>query len=337
MYTEICTDEAKNALYSLIEREVKTNPYKNYDGFLVDVKRVADELPEQTSSIFKTIRNSIDNDKEQVFLIRNCPIDKDLPELGNEDPVNVKRATKKTFVGEALLALYSICCDMPILSYTTRNEGDFFQDVKAMDKYNLTQTQKTNGALNWHNDRTAHPVRADYLMLLGLRVPEQNRIETHYIDAKKVISQLPNHHIYELNRNSFYTPYDDFSRDSNANQQNSEPHSIIYEGDKLRYYDDRTNILNPSFEKSKEALENLKKVINESQVDIKEIQESDLFIFPNLKGLHARQLAEVQDFAAQSERWLLKTYNFESSRVANRYSYLYTEKFGQVNDDCLTV
>jgi len=54
-----------------------------------------------------------------------------VPIYDPEDPVCGKHLVKKTFVGEVLLEIVSQICELPILSYTTRNEGDFFQDVYA--------------------------------------------------------------------------------------------------------------------------------------------------------------------------------------------------------------
>ena len=44
--------------------------------------------------------------------------------------------------------------------------------------YLNTQTQKTDSDLYFHNDRTAHTVRADVLCLLGMRCDENNIVNT---------------------------------------------------------------------------------------------------------------------------------------------------------------
>jgi len=93
--------------------------------------------------------------------------------------------------------------------YRTRNNGDFFHDVYVHKRYLNSQTQKTDGELYFHNDRTAHPVRADFLYLLGMCCNEHNLIYSGYLDGKEVLSHLDSESRYWLCQPFYITLYDD--------------------------------------------------------------------------------------------------------------------------------
>ncbi|WP_247618070.1 hypothetical protein [Pseudomonas syringae] len=48
----------------------------------------------------------------------------------------------------------------------------------------------SDSELVFHNDRTAHKVRADYITLLGMRCPEDDLIYTGYIDGVDIVRNL---------------------------------------------------------------------------------------------------------------------------------------------------
>ena len=141
-------------LVSMLE-SIRTNPYENYTAFSEDVRMLMDSSTVDLGDFHAVPRifacEAAGNRK--VVLLHGCPIDRTVPIFDQDDPVHDKHRVKNTFVGEALLELISQCSMMPILSYTTRNCGDFFQDVYSQNQFTGTQTQKTDSDLYWHNDR----------------------------------------------------------------------------------------------------------------------------------------------------------------------------------------
>jgi hypothetical protein len=305
--------------------EIKTSPYINYVEFKKECERI---IENGSFPLFTEVCEEIKEDRKQglhFHLIKNCPIDPEIPHLDLSDSVQEKYKKKKTFVGEAFLLIFSIMSDSPILGYETRNNGDMYQDVLAIEKYSNTQTQKTDGNLFFHNDRTAHMIRADYLCLLGLRASSENKIYTGYIDGRWILDQLDDETKETLRKPYFLTPFDAYSKDSNTEQIQSEEHSILYDKQSFRYYDCRTTWANVAPEKAKEALINLKNAITRADKAFINIQKNDLFTFANLKGLHSRLKVEINSEYESKNRWLLKTYNFESEENLRVFEDQYFE------------
>ncbi|WP_152640403.1 taurine catabolism dioxygenase TauD [Xanthomonas sp. MUS 060] len=236
-----------------------------------------------------------------------------------DDPVADKYRQKKTFVAEGFLALFAELTATPLLAYSTRNNGDFFHDVYAHNRYRNTQTQKTDGELYFHNDRTAHPVRADFLSLLGMRCDPCNMIYTGYVDGHDVLRFLTPKHQMLLRQPLFCTPYDEYSRDSNSLQVNSKPHTVLEESHCFRYYETRTKPLPDAPIEAWEAVLALKDAIVRANKARVRIGMGDLFSFPNQAGLHNRDIMELGDPEQARLRWLLKTYSFRSPEYMRRF------------------
>ncbi|PHM73819.1 TauD/TfdA family dioxygenase [Xenorhabdus kozodoii] len=247
--------------------------------------------------------------------------------------MNDKYRKKTTFIGESLLELFSQLTDSPLLAYQTRNNGDFFHDVYAHKKYSNTQTQKTDGELYFHNDRTAHPVRADFLSLLGMRCSEQNLIYTGYLDGKEILSWLKPESQQWLRQPWYITPYDEYSRDSNKKQLYSEKHVILENIHTFRYYDTRTTYLSDAPKEAIEALLELKIAITKAKKEHVSINSGDLFSFANQDSLHNREIIKIVDKNAMEKRWLLKTYSFRNEEYLNKHrEYFHPEICGLVQE-----
>ena len=324
------------SLVSCFER-VRSNPYRSHMKFKAEVaelltseRKLLKDLDEVTR-LFREPREG----ERKVALITGCPIDRDLPFYDPEDPVHSKHAMKKSFVGEVLLQAVAQACDLPILSYTTRNNGDFYQDVYAQRKYSDTQTQKTDSDLYFHNDRTAHQVRADVLCLLGMRSDPANVINTKYVHGSDLL-RIINPELHDVLRQpNFTTPFDLISQDSNKLQVNSDDHPILIGKSSFRYYDVRTTVNKAAPPIAWHALAAVKDAITQAPKLHIPIQNGELFIFPNLDGLHSRDKAHVPNPESARHRYLLKTYNFWSTERRDIYSNLYVPGVPGLVDDAI--
>lgn len=303
--------EQKQFLFDVLNT-IKSNPYKNYISFKHEITKLIDDY--KIPAYFLETCSKIKDERRlrgvNAQLLRNVPIDEVIPEFDQLDPVNDKYKKKTTFIGESLLELYSQLVDSPLLAYRTRNNGDFFHDVYADKKYANTQTQKTDGELFFHNDRTAHPVRADFLNLLGMRCSEHNLIYTGYLDGKDILSGLSEASQYWLRKPHFITPYDEVSRDSNQEQIDSDKHVILENEHTFRYYDTRTTFAADAPQAAIMALLELKTAMTKAKKERVAINTNDLFSFANQDSLHNRDIVKVIDQNAAEKRWLLKTYSF---------------------------
>ncbi|MGJ0576996.1 TauD/TfdA family dioxygenase [Xenorhabdus bovienii] len=314
-------DRLENGTLFNILNLIKYNPYRDYINFKREINSLvfSEKLPARFIEVCNNIKNERRLNGINAQLLRNLPIDKIIPEFEQSDPVSDKYRKKTTFIGESLLELFSQLTSTPLLAYRTRNNGDFFHDVYAHKKYSNTQTQKTDGELYFHNDRTAHPVRADFLSLLGMRCSEQNLIYTGYLDGKDLLSYLKPESQEWLRQPWYMTPYDEYSRDSNQGQIYSEKHIILENIHTFRYYDTRTTYLPDAPKESIQALLALKNAITKAKKERIAINNGDLFSFANQDSLHNREIIKVVDKNAAAKRWLLKTYSFRDEECLNKY------------------
>lgn len=319
--------EETKAKLSVLFLGLNTHPYKQYKEFKNEISNFITEkkIPEQFITICKDIIGDRDSGETYAHLIQNCPIDFEIPLFEHENPVDDKYIKKQTFIGESFLELLAQLADMPPLAYDTRNNGDFFHDVYAQSKYSGTQTQKTDSELFFHNDRTAHEVRADYLALLGMRSHEDNKIYTGYIDGRAILKFLDERDQEILRQPYFFTPFDDYSKDSNKEQIESGLHSILEKYQNFRYYDTRTTYSQKAPSEAREALIALKNAIMKAQKDFIHIKTGELFVFPNQAGLHNRELLEIVDPKEAKDRWLLKTYNFADTATLDEHLSYFSE------------
>jgi hypothetical protein len=315
------TDAARDDLFRVLSSVAK-DPYEDYPAFSSAVGDLLSrgEVSEDFRALCATVREERAAGVSDIHLISNCPIDAEIPLFDEDDPVTDKYLQKKTFVGEALLEVFSQLTGAPLLAYETRNNGDFFHDVYAVNRYRGTQTQKTDSELYCHNDRTAHPVRADFLALLGMRCPADDLIFTGFIDGRQLLQLLSEEDQEALRAPLFVTPFDQYSRDSSAAQTVSTPHGVLEHHHSFRYYDTRTTVMDGAPVRAYEALLALKNAIVKATKQRHQIQTGDLLVLANQDGLHCREMVDIRDSQRARQRWLLKTYAFRDQSSADRHA-----------------
>jgi hypothetical protein len=302
---------------------VTENPYQNYSAFSNAVSGLAasDDLPpvlrELCSGIYRERLAGISD----VHVLRNCPIDPAIPELGAQQPVADKYQRKHTFVSEAFLALFARLTGTPLLAYGSRNNGDFFVDVVAMEKYSGMQTGFSDSELMYHNDRTAHAVRADFVTLLGLRCPAEDLIYTAFVDGRHLLRHISPADQEILRQPYFITPFDVFSRETNRRQVTSGHHAILENDHSFRYYDTTTTVADGSPVAAKDALIALMHALSKAERVRHRLLTGDLLVFANQDGLHNREKIEINDPEGSRKRWLMKTYAFRNMAAARRHAH----------------
>lgn len=317
----VLSDPEREQLTAVLDSVAK-NPYEDYEDFSRAVGDVIarGEVPAFFTDLCARIHADRASGARDAHVLRNCPLDAEIPLLDLDDPVADKHAKKKTFVGEAFLELFAQLVRTPLLSYATRFNGDFFTDVVAINRYSGMQTGFSDSELVYHNDRTAHPVRADFISLLGMHCPEGEFIYTGFVDGRDLLAHLTDEEQAELRTAQFVTPFDVFSRDNNKTLTVSEVHPILENHHSFRYLDTCTTAAPDAPVAAKDALLALKNAIVRADKTRHRIRTGDLFTFANQDGLHSRDKMEINDAAAARRRWLLKTYAFRDEAAAERHS-----------------
>jgi L-asparagine oxygenase len=266
------------------------------------------------------IRDDRRSGASSAHVLRNCPIDSVVPELDSDHPLEDKYEKKTTFIGEAFLELVAQLSGTPLLAYASRFNGDFFIDVIAHKKYAGQQSGFSDGELVYHNDRTAHPVRADYTALLGMRCSDLDLVYTNFVEGRDLRAALTAAEQASLRQPYFVTPYDPVSKDFNTALTTSGHHAILENEHSFRYRDTITTVAGDSPVAAKDALIALKNAIARAPKKRHRILTGDLFTFANQAGLHSREKIESHERKDAPARWLLKTYAFTDAQTADRHN-----------------
>jgi len=314
------TEEQRSSI-AVVFSDITASPYTEYSIFkrqIVD-KIEAGDMPDCLVQLCQRISTDRANDN-LIHVIKNCPIDKDIPDLNHNDPVTDKYRLKKTFVGEAFLETFAYLLGNPLLSYKTRNNGNFFTDVVSINRFRGKRTGFTDGDLIYHNDRTCHKVRADYISLLGLRCPPDDLVYTTYVDGKEIISHLSPQHKQILSENWYVTEVDDLTREEKPAWAKSDMHSIILDDGTIRFQDTLTKPVTLAPALASEALLEFRDGITKSAKTRHRLVKGDMLVLANQQGLHNRERIEVNNPGDTAKRWLLKTYTFKDVATANAHS-----------------
>jgi L-asparagine oxygenase len=312
---------AQNAALMNLLETVESNPYLDYPRFATDVNDLSrtQKIPGFFTEACQQILTDRTTGNQQAHVIANCPIDRSIPVLGNDDPVSDKYLNKKTFVGEAFLALFAVLTESPLLAYADRFKGDFFTDVIAITRFAQQQTGYAEGEVVYHNDRSAHAVRADYISLLGMRCPTEDLVYTGFVSGKSLLEFLDARDEEILRQDFFMTPFDVVSRERTPTLESSPSHPILSDTDTVRYVDTHTTVSVDAPVEAKDALLALKNALTRVPKIRHRMQAGDLLTFANQRALHNRERIEVTDPVRARTRWLLKTYAFANEATANKY------------------
>jgi L-asparagine oxygenase len=317
----VLTDGERSQLVESLE-SVEESPYKDYPAFSELISKVVADggVPSRLLHAAERIRVERSEGIAEAHVLRNCPVDDDLPEIGNEDPSEEKKSRKVTFIGEGFLELFGQITQTPLLSYANRFGGDFFIDVIAINKYLGQQTGYNGGEVVFHNDRTAHPVRADFITLLGMRCPSDDLVYTGFVPGRRLIAELSPEMVQVLREPYFITPFDVVSKDANSELDTTPTHAILGGVSALRYLDTHTTAAPDAPVEAKDALLALKNALTRVPKERHRMQEGDVLTFANQHGLHNREQIEISDAQRALGRWLLKTYAFADQAAADAHS-----------------
>lgn len=137
-------------------------------------------------------------------------------------------------------------------------------------------------------------------------------METFYIDGAPLRAALAPTEIEVLSQRWYETPFDLYSNASCGLQKSGTVHEILCSDLTIRYYDKRTMATKGAPPEAAAAIRALKAAMQQVKPTKVALEQGDLFVLPNRRGLHARVVGEIRDPEALHRRWLLKTYNYQS-------------------------
>ena len=311
----VFSDAANEALTRRL-LEVRTNPYKDYAGFQADVLRVMAEagaIPEDFQNLcrIKKCANPFD---DPYVLLKNCPVDPELPMLDLDNPVVDKRNRKTTYVAEAFLVLYAELMGQHPIGYINVNDGDVFQDIHPMRSMIATQSQKAAKSIFFHKDLANHFVRPDWVNILGLRASALNQIHTSFVRNRDLLAYLDDRVLKGLREERFHTPYDDLTLSSSNKKLGPAPHHPILggaTGHDIRFFENRTVGIDAQ---SQELVDEVVRALHVLKKRLL-ILKGDFVGSANNECIHSKEVGRISDEGAVMNRWLMKTVNVRSLDV----------------------
>ncbi|WP_423393046.1 hypothetical protein [Burkholderia sp. LMG 21824] len=325
-YLFTLSDRERDSLYSDLA-SVSGNPYENYHEFVTAIRELV--ASSRSFDVLRKIASQISEcrPEDSPFVFgRNCPIDKNLPILDWENPVEDKKLNKTTYISEGFLAAMSILLVKPAIAHRSVNNGDFFHDIAPKKSMTESQSQKTLGTLKFHKDFTNHFAQPDFVLQVVLRNNPINEVYSTYVSNKEMIKRLDSDLIDELRREKFYTPYDDIStKESTALSGKAKNHSIVEENFRFRFFEGRTVGLD---EKASSAVDQLITLMHHTKV--RNIpRPGDFVLLRNHYCLHGKEVDSVSDPLELQNRWIMKTHNVED--ISKFEKFFETASYGVVN------
>lgn len=289
--------------------QIKENPYTSYAEFEDRIDRIAEGGV--VSDDFQALcehKRVADVYDDPYVLLKNCPVDDNLPVLDYDSPVVDKRNRKTTYVAEGFLLLYAKLMRQEPIGYINVNDGDVFQDIHPMRRLAQSQSQKALETIHFHKDLANHFVRPDWVNILGLRASPENEIYTSFVKNKELLDTLPDETKDVLRSEEFYTPYDDLTLASENKKLGRAPNHRILGGATdydFRFFENRTIGLT---DRARGAVAEVVAALHRLKRPLL-ILQGDFIGSANNECIHNKEVVRIGDPDAQHNRWLMKTVN----------------------------
>lgn len=303
------TEEERDEIRVLFE-SLWPSPYRHYGAHLAAVRTCV-----ATEGVFKRFAEycgelqGIDRDRRPVVRIGGAPIDAELPELGNEDPVGQKYKLKKTWVAECMLTALAELCGTPSIGYRNVNDGDVHQDIYPKADMFDTQSQKARGPIGFHKDLANHYVRPDAVHMIGLRNDPRNDVCTSFVRNIDMIEGCDPDLRELLREQRFYTPFDDLSVVGDKALGEASRHPVLDRKWNIRFFEGRTVGVDAE---AHAAVAEVAGRLHELKVPVF-LPAGDMLITYNNHCIHAKDVGDLRAPEELSRRWIMKTVNVDST------------------------
>ncbi len=321
----VFTDSERDQLYEGF-LHAPVSPYDDYPSFLEWLRRlVGAHRDDWRYAAFCDELKERDWAENPIILVRNCPIDRELPVFDNADPVASKHASKRTFATEAFLTCHAILSGTETFAYASVNGGDFFHDIYPKESMFDSQSQKTLKTLRFHRDFSSHLVSPDFVNTIVLRDTPKNAVYSTYAVNRDVIRGLDEATLDVLREERFRTPFDDISRHSGDTHGVAPNHAVVGGDSDVRVYEGRTVGLDAE---AQEALARSVQALHDHKI-VYVPRPGEMVAFSNDHLIHGREVHEIHDMDSMRQRWLMKTHTLYSLEPFE--DHLLPDRYGVVN------
>ncbi|MEV4504248.1 guanitoxin biosynthesis L-enduracididine beta-hydroxylase GntD [Streptomyces klenkii] len=176
------TAAEREQLRDLAEGLLDAAPGVPLDRRLTDVALLAHEVPARVRAHLLDFR--ITGRPYGGLVVGNLPVDET---AAGPTPTQyaAEPTTREALRAEALLLLLGALLGDPV-SYLTQQRGRMVLDVYPVRGHEMEQLGSSSTVnLEWHNEDAFHPLRADWIMLIGMR--NHDRVPTTFAALQDVV------------------------------------------------------------------------------------------------------------------------------------------------------
>lgn len=312
------SDHQREELYEVLIN-VSEDPYIDVELFKLEIFNLIkyQKIPHWFLEICGEWTNTNKFD-HPMFLLKNVPIDKDLPVLNFRNPILAKYRLKKTNISECFLELFSQLCGQESIGYKFVNTGDIYQDIHPLESLKDTQSQKAIGNLGFHKDLANHFVKPDFVNIICLRNHEKNVVQTTFVKNKVLLEYLKELNLIDILKEEMYhTPYDALTQygDTKSELGEAKKHRIIYSETDISFFEGRTIGLT---EKHAEAVSKVVELLHFLKKGL-HFLPGDFISSENNNCIHGKEIIATNEPEKLKERWMMKTVNLYNMDKANPY------------------
>jgi alpha-ketoglutarate-dependent taurine dioxygenase len=310
-YCQNTSDYIENC-YSALEVYCKhennfINPYLDLEAFLEQSQKVNKELLPQ--SIQRSLSDFKNRQTEECYLLfTGLPTDQNL--MPTPITLNVK-SHKQSFISEFCLSLFGTFIGQPF-NYIQEEDGNIFRNIRPTKENVSEQTSDSSDAiLELHTETAFHPLKPDFLMLYCLRTDRDGQAYTLVSELNKVLEELDEETIVELEKNQFHAVIDYSFGNLNRDKFTPEAEPIIYQDRTCVTYE---HMMIADTPKGRQALEKMTSAVRKVQEKIL-LQPGNLLIVDNKRAIHGRTSFHMYDDGF--DRWLQRMYVSTDERFLN--------------------
>ncbi|UOX90698.1 TauD/TfdA family dioxygenase [Amycolatopsis sp. FBCC-B4732] len=290
------------------------SPYKFYEPFRRQASAVVDTggVPEDFLAFCRALRDR-DRAQEPVVLVRNAPIDRDVPPFDPDDPVRSKYRLKTTFVAEAFLEVFAALTGVTAIGNIDIAYGDVYNDIYP--KRSAWHTHSSKGLLSqpFHKDLGSQPIVPDHIHMLSMRCAPENDVCTSFVRSVDMLRELREDELDLVREPVFFTPADPATSYDTGGVYPSHP--ILTGTARMRFTQGRTRGRTPEAEAVARRLDEQPGRFRKRV----QLMPGDLAAVSNHLSLHAREVHEVRDEEALRTRWIIKSANLDDTGPYRRH------------------
>lgn len=270
----ILNNNEKKIINSLSYHFSVSSPCEDLEIYMHQSKLLSEYLPDNLKEKIRDLKN--ENLKDDILLIRNFPVDKDIktPEnntyfYGEHTHLSKCQAIINEFIGE-------------MVSYEAEASGRLFQDMVPNKKLINTQTSLgSKTELELHTEQAFSELRPDYLCLSCLKGDKSAK--TYYLHKDQITENLTEEEI-ELCRKKLWNIGVDLSFIMNGCHSDTRGPVSILQNDELVFDQDLMDGIN---DKAKQIINKIIDIYYKHRKYVV-LEPGDMLLINNKKLVHGR-------------------------------------------------